>query len=349
MGHLAQSAEAQTLFLLWFLTCAVCNLLLGLALPHLTMQTELIIGAAMGYIGAQAAVHAIWSVLGPWNRWIRPLLSALTALILFLLFWVGIAVEEFGRSSFWEATWSFLCCLPLFLLATQLPLWFFRMWLRCRFVFRSDTESTSATRPLSLRDLMLATVVVAMVFAAARLAKPEEVDSVAEFLLPVLLGAAVAGVISLCTTVPTVFATHLARNTVVAVTVAVGIEAVFFVSLIAIASLIEGTSPPSDAFFYLTVVFVSYSVFLTGPILLSRLLGYRLVWGRQTESKRLGDVRAVGRDGGKETADDGQKNQAGDQERLDHLDIPEVNCDARLGFDKGTGQMVQDVGQKPAE
>jgi hypothetical protein len=286
MEAFARATGAQALFVLWFFSCAAFNFLLGILAEQAPPGAPGLAAAAIGFVAAQAAVHAIWSVMGPWSRWMRLLLSGSTAFVLFASIWTGLAIEEFDDSTFWEAGRVILLSMPLYLLAIQSPLWVVKMSLDCRLVQKEDEDASSLPRRLSLLDLMFGTAAVALALAAARFARPEEVDS-ADFLIPVLIGAVVVAGVSLFTTVPTLFASHGAPNPTLAVAGLVGVQVFICLGIVGMLSVFTGYMP-AEALGLFAVFCASFFAFLNVPMLISRFLGYRLVWGRRNRARSTG-------------------------------------------------------------
>ncbi len=264
----------------WFITCVMANVAAGFldSTSWISWKwEEVILAVWIGFVGAQIGVHAIWSVFAPWSLVSRLLFSVATGLALALAYVCSEALRWGYAYIDGEELLGFLLCLPLVSLVIQLPLWLARIWLTGGFVSADGPSPEISKRSLNIRDLMLFTAVVAVTFAAARLASRDYGRSAPEFLVELLIQAGVAAVICLFSVLPTVIATHLARRGPWAAAVAILFETAAYVILIVVLSLIGGSPPPRDMYWIFAVVFVSFVVFLTTPLLISRRLGYRLV------------------------------------------------------------------------
>jgi len=149
---------------------AVTNLLQNLAMgfrPGFDLAAIVFVTACIRAIGAQAGLLAIWSVLAPapWSR--RLLVGVSSTLVVYGAWVIGYSLHASSasqRAYFADRLWidvvaTFLC-LPLLLIAVQIPLWAMRLWCRWRIMHQADCEQ-AAFIPTRIRDLMIATGVVA--------------------------------------------------------------------------------------------------------------------------------------------------------------------------------------------
>jgi hypothetical protein len=135
---------------------------------------------ALGIVGcvlAQGNLLAAWLVWGGesfqrrfWSHW-------KIALGLLLLWLVGLAFVASDDHELPEIAATVALGVPLVSLAAQTPLWIARQWFGWRLVKRTDDGSVPRERALSIRDLFVATLVVAASLALARLSPGFQRDS----------------------------------------------------------------------------------------------------------------------------------------------------------------------------
>ena len=189
----------------WFIVpCLACDFLMVPAVrlmdggpgPH-----EISAAIAFGIVGcvlAQGCLLAAWLAWseGPFRRRLLTHWKIATGLY---LIWVVGAVSALwqDRAAPHVAATVFLG-VPLVSVAAQLPLWLARHWWAWRLV-REPSETADSSEPkLAIRDLMVATVIVAVSLALARLAPADGQD-----VWPVWgIGFAFASVISSITMLP---------------------------------------------------------------------------------------------------------------------------------------------------
>lgn len=261
------------------LLCLFCvsNLLLAFRMNNfhdLNILDFLLVGLAMGMIGAQAALHAIWTVFGTLHWAPRFAVSVFSALILYLAFVVTNRLEpDRGAAIFAEQV---LLCMPLSMLAIQAPLWGLKALWRWG-VFRSCAEVTSAQiRALSIRDLLLATTAIAVAIALMRCAMTldggtnDSEASIAMFVVFLLTAFA-----SLLTTVTTLLATLRVRDMASGVWLITRIEAALYFGWFAFICYFVDV-PPGEVVTMLIGIFFGFTVSLTAPLCYLRRCGYRL-------------------------------------------------------------------------
>jgi hypothetical protein len=127
---------------------------------------------AFGIVGcvlAQGNLLAAWAAWGdrPFPR--RQLTHWKIAGGLFAIWLVGLRLAVPLHDEPQLAAATVALGVPLISLAAQLPLWIARHWLGWRLVRVIEGETPPRERPLSIRDLLVATLVVAASLALARL------------------------------------------------------------------------------------------------------------------------------------------------------------------------------------
>ncbi len=265
------------LFVGLFSAFCFSNLLLALIVSSLRYPSGfecLVTGLAVGMIGAQAALHAIWTVFGTLHWAPRFAVSVFSALILYLTFMVA---NRFGpdRNAAIYAE-QVLLCMPLSLLAIQAPLWGLKAGWRWG-VFRSDAEANrTQIRALSIRDLLLATTATAVAITLARCAMTLDGRTTdLRVSIAMFVGPLIAAFASLLTTVTSLLATLRVQNMVSGVRMVTTIEAAIYFGWFAIMCHLEGF-PRGEIVTMLIGIFVGFTVSLNAPLCYLRQCGYRL-------------------------------------------------------------------------
>ena len=235
--------------------------------------------ACTGMIGGQAAVHGIWCVFAPLHWAKRFFVGTTSAILLF----GGLMVPPLlaGRVSHGDVADLAvpLLCLPLFLLATQTPLWIMRIWFRWRIVHRDDAAS-GQFEPLRIGGLLIATAVIGMALAAARLSQSIGSSSGNDGIVWLVVAALVIMVISGITVLPAILAGLYARRLPLALGLAFAPDAAIVVVYVALAVTLGGGRFEWELLIIMPVFAGGYFVTLTAPMLIARRIGYRLLWGR---------------------------------------------------------------------
>ena len=158
-------------------------MVLALAMiPELPIVYFPLLQATIGCTLAQGCLLAAWLAWGDQPFWQRALRHWIVAAILYLVWVAGlwVAVQALGQpNQFHQLSMMVGLSVPLMSIAAQLPLWIARQMFGWRLIRcerkpgeMRHCEENDGTRPapLSIRDLMTATVVVAVALALARLA-----------------------------------------------------------------------------------------------------------------------------------------------------------------------------------
>jgi hypothetical protein len=141
--------------------------------------SALFLSFAWGIIGC---VLAQGNLLAAWLAWSEgPFLRRLAthwkiAAFLYCLWLLGVGLAIGRKPESFTIAASFGLGVPLISIAAQLPLWAARQWLGWRLVKTDADLPQSADQPLTIRDLMLATFIVAVSLAPARLAPADGKD-----------------------------------------------------------------------------------------------------------------------------------------------------------------------------
>jgi hypothetical protein len=121
----------------------------------------LLMAALFAAVLAQLALQSTWIVWSPRPLWQRQLVGVIAGWMLLGAFLVGLP----------ELVRAFLCSVPLVMVSAQIPLWALRTYLGWRIL--SVDEPVSIDRPLTIGDMIAATVVVAIAFGFIRLASDD--------------------------------------------------------------------------------------------------------------------------------------------------------------------------------
>jgi hypothetical protein len=239
----------------------------------------------VGGIGAQAALHAIWCVLAPVGL-VKRLTAGVVAATVLYGSWVLGFVWSSGRGSLEDDLWpavamGALLCLPLTAVAIQAPLWAVKGWFRWRVILPSERAEQADDRAFGIREVLVATGVVAAALSAARLAAPFTA-SPAEFLPFFAITALAFAFISLFTTIPLVLATLRARPIRLALPALLLFDAAFTVGAIAVFSAVARGGPSLRWRHYVEIAAMvgTFFAWVTGVMLVVRGFGLRLSWGR---------------------------------------------------------------------
>ena len=143
---------------------------------------------------------------------------------------------------------------------------------------RADSSRQSDAATFGIRDILVATAVVALALSAARLAVPDSFSSDEEFLLPLAIAVLAAAGISLLTTLPVVVATLRTRRMWLFLPAALLLDVMIVVGFVVIMREIYGY-PPQEVYFGLVFLVGGFFASLAGVLLVVRGFGYRLVWG----------------------------------------------------------------------
>lgn len=234
-------------------------------------------------IGGQVGLHSIWCVLAP-VHWTRRLVGGIASMILlFGAFGLGLIANGnlHGSDAIRDFIAGGLLSLPLLLIGVQFPLWGTRIWLRWRIAHRED-DSTATFRAMRIRDLMIATCVVAAALSAARISQSMSSPSGPQSIAGLAFAAVIATAISAITTLPAVIATLRARRVPMALALVLAGYSAFAVGFVAVA-VNFGDAPAFswEALVAMATVTGGFFVCLTTPLLVARKLGYWLLWGRR--------------------------------------------------------------------
>ncbi|MCI0360738.1 MAG: hypothetical protein L0211_19855 [Planctomycetaceae bacterium] len=164
----------------------------------------------LGSIGGQAAVVTVLAVWGTGPLWQRLVWHWVLVLVAFSAWTFGFVVamnSQFGRNPDFpeEEFFTVLLGLPLLALACQAVPWMLKFYFNWR-IEQEGEDPPAADRRLSIRDMIVGTVVVALTMAAVRIGKPANAAE-GSYWMGWLFAVATATGISLVCLVPMVYFT----------------------------------------------------------------------------------------------------------------------------------------------
>jgi len=274
----SQLAKVTLLFIACLTLFSIANVF-TIPLMSGSRNTAILLLICFGAIGAQAGLVSLWFVFAPIRTTTRMLTGIAATLVLFEAWAIG---ETNYRLFFFylhdDVTTAFLW-LPLLLLAVQMPMWAAKYWFRWRIVNWTHSARRQASRSMGIRDLMIGTGATAICLALAKHASDGEGD---EAFIGLAIAMPVVVLISSLTTIPATAATLRSRRLCVALPWILLTNATVVAAYIAtVFGLVDRQFPPASVYREAYALVVSFTVCLTGPLLIARWLGYRLRWGRQ--------------------------------------------------------------------
>lgn len=245
-----------------------------------------LIGFNSGVISAQAGLLAIYGVLGPQRAWVRQAVALVIGMILALLWavghllavWIegGVANAFPGRHT--DEVFASMLPLPALFFAACAPLWFFRTLFRWR-IERADVPAKRLPE-LSIAGILIATLIVALSLGLVRLGShlADDYDD-SDFWIGTGIGCAFSVGISLFM-LPFCAWAILRTRVLLAGTVAAACwPPLLCLSLICVISAVGDSWPDPYDWLQFVCVTTGFSLFLLGPLIAVRFLGYRLQIG----------------------------------------------------------------------
>jgi hypothetical protein len=241
---------------------------------------------ALGIVGctlAQGNLLAAWLVLSSKSFARRLTLHWGIAAGLYSVWRAGANLASFKPLDFLQfedVRLTVLLLVPLISLAAQFPFWIVRCFFGWRLVRTGDAVEF-ADAPLRIRDLMLATILVALTLALVRIAPPSYED---EFWGAMAVWSTVTMVISTIAMLPA--AAVLMRVT--SFNYGLAVAGTYAGSFVALIWLVVGISrwqglnsgPPYFVVIGASCLILSFAATVTLAANVARSHGYRLAWGR---------------------------------------------------------------------
>jgi hypothetical protein len=265
--------------------CLVCDFLMVPVVALIDNRLgEYVFPFALAIIGctiAQGNLLAAWLVWSPGPFLRRLAIHWSIALGLYLVWRAGVSRCSINDIDKVAATVGLI--VPLISLGAQFPLWVARQWFGWRLIEEDADSPPPGETPLTIRDLMLATFVVATSLAISRLAPGIETDK--EF-RPVLgVGFTIASVISTIAMLPAgamvlgcpQFSRGLTRGILYGGSYIVLLWTIF----VAMRFYGIGRLPPFAVCLGLSNFLFSFAATILFTAVIAHTQGYRLTWGRQ--------------------------------------------------------------------
>jgi hypothetical protein len=246
---------------------------------------------ALGSILAQGCLLAVWLAWGdlPFGRrllhhWIVASLLCAVWLLGFLLMLLSLVFLRASDSEFKFIGPTVAMTVPLISIASQFPLWVVRHLFGWRLVRVPADYEAEPERPWAIRDLFLATLIVAVAFGIARLSPAALQEP--EFRFAWLLGGAAACVITSITILPTAMMLlriePFQRGVRYSWLYALSYVVLLWILVAVIRWYGVGQLPPYYAFIGISLLIISFAGTVILAAKVARTLGYRLV----TRSRR---------------------------------------------------------------
>jgi hypothetical protein len=238
--------------------------------------------APVGCILAQGSLLAAWLVLSQGPFWQRLMRHWCVAAGLWFIWFLGVALSSRSREIV-DIGLNVAFVTPLVSLGAQTPLWIARHFFGWRLAERNDKQPTARDTPLSILDLMLATLLVALAFGLVRVSPAGLTEP--EFWAPVLIGTSVAAIVSTLVIVPAAVMLLRPRPWQSALWMS-GAVALAWVSLewlvIAGVRWYGGPLAPYAIYLALSFIVLSYAGTCMLAAYVARERGYFLAWGGRT-------------------------------------------------------------------
>ena len=233
----------------------------------------------VGCVLAQGCLLAAWIAWGDQPFWQRFTRHWTVAAILYLVWLAGLTVlhpDEFAQVS------SFVgLSLPLVSIAAQTPLWIVRQVFGWRLI-RSDLSTDAGPAPLSIRDLMLSTAMVALALAPARLAPSPDGKEFGNIWIIMFVMASAISTITLMPASALLLRTRQLQRGVLFT----ALYAAFWLGLLWVVILVALNTglfhvPPLAVVLGASCLIISFAATVISAAAAARTCGYRLVWERR--------------------------------------------------------------------
>jgi hypothetical protein len=206
------------------------------------------------------------------------------AAILYLAWAAGLALGQ--PSHFVQVSPMVGLTVPLISIAAQLPLWIVRQTFGWRLV-RGDGKKDTGPAPLSIRDLMLATVLVALALALARLVRSPDGKPMEAIWIAMFLVATTSSAITLLPASPLLLRMRPFQRGILFAC----LYAAFWMGLPWLVVLVARQwglfpPPPLAVLVGLSCLISSFAATVILSAAVARARGYRLVWGRLSACAR---------------------------------------------------------------
>jgi len=261
--------------------CLACDFLMFPVLAMMPGQANRVLPLLLAIVGcvlAQGCLLAAWLAWSDRPFWQRITRHWIVAAILFLVWMAGVAVSPLSKFS--QVSYFVGFSVPLVSIAAQMPLWIARQSFGWRLI-RGDVKDDARRAALSIRDLMLATVLVAVALALARLAPSPDGKPIGDIWIIMFVVATTVSAITLLPASPLLLRRQpLERGILFA-----GLYAALWAGLpwlVVVVAWDRGlfSPPPVPLLVGLSCLILSFAATVIVVAAAARARGYRLVWGR---------------------------------------------------------------------
>ncbi len=256
-------------------------------LPALPTQIAVyLVAFFLGAIGAEPGRLAIAAVFGTGAAWHRHLVVHAVVLLLAVTGATSIFMSQAprGNMSLGGHIGPYILLVPILFCACQLPLWPLRSFF-CWRIAKEQPVLETVPR-LSIAGILVATAVIALSLGAVRLGRDSQsfllgaqADSRMWWLLTGI-SAAVITTISFAVLPLITVAVFRTKSLLLGVFGAGAWSALLFVAAITITRLINGGWPFPIPWHWPAAIVAGFTVGIVVPLIVVRLYGYRLHWGR---------------------------------------------------------------------
>ena len=274
--------------LLILLLCAIVN---GVAVPiaeNMTGPPEglelIVLAVGVGILGGQIGGLSAVLVWGRVPFLVRCLLLWLVGMALFGCWWLGLLTtiprEDWFTDFRLDIARSIVASLPLISLAVQLPQWLARFYFGWRIEPPGNSEGV-ASPGLSIRDLLVGTVVAALTVTAVRFSQDaDEMTTVVWAAWGIAVG--IIAVISAVLMLPLLVLTFRFHPIWAILFMALASPLIVGTTIYAIMLLFPGGGGPDARAIAMFLMAGTTCVAVTSvPLWLARWAGYRLKFGRE--------------------------------------------------------------------
>jgi hypothetical protein len=253
-------------------------------IPALPLAYFSLLQATLGCTLAQGCLLAAWLAWGNQPFWQRLLHHWIVAAFLYLVWVAGlwIALQTLAQGTqFRQISLMVGLSTPLISIAAQLPLWIARQLFGWRLIYGKENDGTRRA-PLSIRDLMTATVLVALALALARGAPSLDGKPIGILWVPMFAAATIISAMTLLPLGPVLMRTPRFGRGVLFAT----LYAAFWIGvpwLIVLVAWGRGlfTPPPLPVVLGLSCLILSFVATVILAAAAARSRGYRLITGRR--------------------------------------------------------------------
>ena len=246
------------------------------------------VAVTVGALAAEVALATIWLVWGPGSFLRRLVVHWSVGFGLYFAWAFGFALafsSEMAAGEVPKAWGTVLCSLPIVSLAAQLPLWPLRTHFGWRIELPPRDAPLEPAQSLSIRDIILGTVVTSVSLAALRLMPQWNQGGMdAGYWTAWAIAVACIAGASALVLLPAVFLVFRISDLSAATGALCGYGVAAWLATILIASAFAG-SPPAEAVFAIAFCYASFTATLAMPLLIARSRGCELTLARERERR----------------------------------------------------------------